>query len=688
MSSENPYQLPGPDLRWDETGAPRSGTYGDIYFSRDDGLAETDWVFLRGNRLAERWRALDRARPGLFVIGETGFGTGLNLLCAWHLWRELAPPGWRLCFVSAEKFPLTRAELERALAAWPQFASSSRELLDVYPARLAGFHRATLSHNTSVSWLFDSADNAFDALLDSAAPELPNGFAVDAWFLDGFAPAKNPDMWSEKLFDRIGRLSRTGTTFATFTAAGFVRRGLNAVGFDARRTPGFGSKREMLCGDFDENGQKNIGTAMPDNAAASRGDADPNTTPRAVDYWALPPPALPRQTVAVIGGGLAGTSVARALAERGWPVLLLERAPELGAGASGNPQGVLYTKLSARAGALNRFALTSYLHALSYYRRRDVFTQPVGDFCGVLQLLDDTESWQALAATFSEQQEWLRFVDAERASELAGCTLTRPALWFTRAGWLAPPRVCALQAQHPLIDIRLGCDVQHLEHEAGQWLLQTSSGELRAGCVVLANADASARLLGGATLPLKAIRGQISFLPRQVLREQPRMVICHDGYLTPQPHGGVAIGATFDLADAETQLRAADHQRNIAALRLALPNVLASSGAADAVGGRVGFRCATPDYLPMVGALSDHALLRERCARLSHNARAPISAPHAALPGLYLNVGHGSRGLTSTPLCAELLAALICGEPRPLPRDLIHALSPDRFAIRNLIRGR
>lgn len=678
MPSDNPYQLDGAKLHWSESGAPLSGTYDDIYFSRENGLAETDWVFLRGNRLAERWRALDPERPGLFVIGETGFGTGLNFLCAWQLWRELAPRNWRLLFISAEKFPLARADLERALAQWPQFAPLCAELLDVYPARIKGFHHATLSHNTQVQWLFDAADSAFDALLDSAAPELGNGFAVDAWFLDGFAPAKNPEMWTAQLFDSIGRLSRPGSSFATFTAAGFVRRGLNAEGFDAQKTPGFGSKREMLSGVF-----QGVDEAANNDVAPVR----PRHQTRAVDYWAKPPRALPKQNVIVIGGGLAGTSTARALAERGWPVTLLERGEKLANAASGNPQGVLYTKLSTQGGALNRFALASYLHALSHYRQRAVFDQDCGDFCGVLQL-EDNGQWRSLAQTFADQAEWVQFVDAAGASALSGCTVSQPALWFPRAGWLSPPRVCAQLARHPLIDIRLNCDVQGLQRDGDSWLLRTSTGALRASCVVLANAHAAAQLRPDAELPLKSIRGQISFIPRQPLREQPRSVICHEGYLTPDCDGGIAIGATFDLRDNETQVRETDHQRNITALKQALPNVLDASAQIPELQGRVGFRCATPDYLPLAGALSDHALLRERCAVLAHNARARIEAPNATLPGLYLNVGHGSRGLTSTPICAELIAAQIAGEPRPLPRDLAQALSPDRFAIRNLIRGR
>ena len=686
-SDTSSYQLQRPDLHWDESGAPLSASYDDIYFSRENGLAETDWVFLSGNRLEERWRALDSSRPGLFVIGETGFGTGLNFLCAWRLWQKTAPPGWRLHFISVEKYPLPRADLKRALDAWPQLESLSRELVDAYPSLVSGFHSTALSGNTRLQLLFGSADASLDALLDSAAPELANGFAVDAWFLDGFAPAKNPEMWTAQLFNGMGRLSRPGTTLATFTAAGFVRRGLIAEGFDARRTPGFGSKREMLCGIFRKTSDEKV--VDPTASTATAADAYKPPAPRPIDYWAQPPRALQPQRVFVIGGGLAGTSTARALAERGWPVTLLESESQLAAGASGNPQGVLYTKLSARSGALNRFALASYLHALNHYRRKTIYDDACGDFCGVLQLEPDNAQWRALATAFADQQEWVQFVDAARASELAQCEITQAALWFPRAGWLAPPRICSRQAQHPLIDIRLQCTVHALERVADGWLLHTSAGAMRGGGVVIATANAAVQLAPRSFLPLKPIRGQITSLPSDWLRAQPRTVICHDGYLTPTPAGGVAIGATFDQNDAENSVRADDHRRNLQALAQTLPQLLRDNDRdAGNLSGRVGFRCTTPDYLPIVGAVSEHALLRERCAALTHNARARIAQPHAELAGLYINVGHGSRGLTSTPLCAELLAAQIAGEPRPLPRDLAQALAPARFAIRNLIRGR
>lgn len=221
-----------------DKGAPRSKEFDDVYFSALDGLAESRYVFLKSNNLPAAWVDQDD-----FVICETGFGTGLNFLAAWSLFRETAAEGKRLHFISFEKFPLKASEITEYLDPWAdQFPDLLDELAQRYPITIPGFHRVEFDDGTLLTLIFDDINDAMPRLEAK----------VDCWFLDGFRPASNPDMWSDTVFENMARLSKRGASFATFTAAGFVKRGLNDVGFEVEKIAGFGRKREMLIGRFNK----------------------------------------------------------------------------------------------------------------------------------------------------------------------------------------------------------------------------------------------------------------------------------------------------------------------------------------------------------------------------------------------------------------------------------------------------
>lgn len=218
-------------------GVLRSDIYNDVYFSADDGLAETRHVFLDANDLLAAWPDVDH-----FTICETGFGTGLNFFAAWDLFEETTPASARLHFISFEKHPLSPDQIREALSIWTEeFGEKIEDFLDVYPLRLPGFHRVQVSDRVTLTLIFDDVNMAMERLSAN----------VDCWFLDGFRPSTNPDMWSETVFEQMARLSRVGACYATFTAAGDVRRGLSAAGFSVNKIPGFGRKREMICGQFE-----------------------------------------------------------------------------------------------------------------------------------------------------------------------------------------------------------------------------------------------------------------------------------------------------------------------------------------------------------------------------------------------------------------------------------------------------
>nr|WP_324259596.1 bifunctional tRNA (5-methylaminomethyl-2-thiouridine)(34)-methyltransferase MnmD/FAD-dependent 5-carboxymethylaminomethyl-2-thiouridine(34) oxidoreductase MnmC [Cellvibrio fontiphilus] len=670
-------------LEWDEQGQPLSSEFGDVYFSRANGLEETRHVFLQHNQLPERWRALSAGDK--FTIAETGFGSGLNFLAAWELWLQTAPATAQLHFVTVEKFPLNKNDLQRALALWPSLEGLAAQLIATYPVFVGtGIHRLRfMQGRINLTLIINDAAIGFKQLLASTHPLFADrGAKIDAWFLDGFAPSKNPQMWSDELFIAIAQLSKPGTTAATFSAAGIVKQGLKLAGFTIQKVPGFGRKREMV------KAEQTMAFVTPVSELALMRSYSPFPVP-----WSICEHQTPAsKTAVIIGGGLAGCTSARALAERGWQVTLIERHSQLAQEASGNPQGVLYAKLSHKQEAQAEFNLSALQFALGFYQTR---WPTIGARCGVLQLAhceSEQQLHEHLHERFVQASPLVEFVSAEQASEIARVPLHHAGLYFPHAGWINPRRLCEQLVDHPAIQVINHTQVMQLERKQEQWQVCTTQGEpvARAAVAVIANARDAKTFEQTQELPLKSIRGQITYLPVTAKSQALATVICSEGYIAPAEEAAHCTGATFNLQDEAQHLRAADHQTNVDNLHTPLASIYGDwqQLAVDQLPGRVAFRCSLPDYLPLVGPVADDKAMQERFAALRKNARAPVHLPGCYHQNLFINVGHGSRGLAYTPLCAELLAAQINHEIPPMPRDLANSLNPARFLIRKLIKNK
>jgi tRNA 5-methylaminomethyl-2-thiouridine biosynthesis bifunctional protein len=650
-------------IDWDEQGNPHSRAFSDVYFSTQSGLEETRHVFLVQNDLRHRFSELPAG--GRLIIGETGFGTGLNFLCAWQLFEECAHPQARLHFVSVEKFPLSRTDLQRALSLWPELSNFADQLLAQYVAVHEGFQRL----------VFDDGRITLTLLIGDALQMLPQlDGQIDAWFLDGFAPAKNPEMWTPPLFAELARLSTANTTIGTFTSTGWVRRALNAAGFKMKRVPGIGHKWEVLRGTF---------IAWPEAVA-------PAPAPRP---WFARPPSLPGERKAlVIGAGLAGCATARSLAARGWQVSLLERHAQPAQEASGNPQGVLYLKLSAHGTALSQLILSGFGHTRRLLERLQRGVD--WDGCGVLQLaFDDKEAQRQKQLADAFAQELLHLMDKSAAQARSGITLDSGGLFYPEGGWVHPPALCHAQIAHP--DIRLIAHHQAIElrRVEGQWQAWGQEQMIdSASVVVLAGAADICQFPQSAELPLKRIRGQITRLPQTQASAALRTVVCAEGYVAPARLGEHTLGASFDFNSIDLTPRLADHLGNLQLLQEISEDLADRLDATDLppeqLQGRAAFRCTSPDYLPIVGPLADREAFAQAYAALGKDARQIPDVACPWLDGLYVNSGHGSRGLITAPLSAELLAAWLDNEPLPLPRSVAEACHPNRFALRALIRGK
>ncbi len=592
-------------------GAAFNETFGDTYWSLDGGLDEARHVFLSGNHLPARWQARES-----FTILETGFGSGLNFLCAWRSFRETARPDARLHYLSVDKHPFRREDLERLYPHWPELAPLGADLLERYPPLVAGFHRLHL----------DGGRVSLTLLWGEATEMLAQVEArVDAFFLDGFAPARNPQMWSDALFTQLARLAAPGATFATYTAAGKVSRCMTAAGFSVGKQPGFGRKRDMLAGRF----------AGAEAAESVR------------DRRAL-----------VIGGGIAGTLVAERLAARGWAINLIERRDGLARETSGNPAGVLQPVPSADGNRLSRLTVAGFHFALRQLQEFSSDPKLIWQQCGVLRLARDekqVERQRRIAESGLLPPEVLRWVDVDEASTLAGWRVPAPGWWFPQGGWVHPPSLCdaALRAAGTAVRLHTQREVADLVRGTHGWRAIDATGQTiaEAPVAILANGHLARRFKVSAALPLRPVRGQITCIPAEPGREV-KVVVSREGYVTPATSFGVhVVGATYEEGSTDDVAREEDHLANLERLKLLLPDFAATVDASR-VAGRAGIRTVGPDRLPLVGALPD------------------------GCDGVYALLGLGSRGLVYAPLAAELLASTIEGEPLPLERDLAAGLAP------------
>lgn len=582
------------EIDWTETGAPVSQTFGDVYFSREDGLAETRAVFLAGCGLPEAWTGRT-----YFTVGELGFGTGLNILALLDLWIRSRPEGGRLHIWSVEAHPIRKDQAAAAHAAWPELACISAVVRDRWPRLTPGLHRIDLPE--------------FDATLDLAlgdAEILLGQWAgqADAWFLDGFAPSANPAMWSDAILRRVAECSASGARLATFTVAGHVRRGLAAHGFKVAKKPGHGRKRERVEATFE----------------------------------GLPKPASASPRVAVIGGGIAGAALVRALRRVGAEPTLIE-ADAPGAGASGSPAALVTPWVDAGLSPAAVLAAQAFLRAVQLYRAET--PEAVIDD-GVIRIGRDQADRERLLRIAGQPVWPAGSILALEAADVAGMTgeaEARPGVWISEAlvmepasvlrSWLA--EVPVISGRVTAVDLADGAEVT------------LSDGARHAFDHVVIAAGWGSQALG--VEDLSPVKGQLVWGDGV---HPGRAVIWGAGYAIPTREG-VLVGATHDRGRTDAETFEADTTAQIGKLAGARP-ALASRLSAAALKARAAVRATTADHRPICGALG---------------------------PGLWTLTGLGGRGFSWAPLLAEHLAALISATPSPLSLDHHTLIDPGRAAL-------
>ncbi len=521
-----------------QEGVPYSEGFGDVYHSTGGGPAQALHVFLHGNGLPQRWAGRER-----FVILETGFGAGINFLTTWRTWRRDRARCGRLHFVSIEKHPFRLPDL-REIHANYDLGDEAAELHARWPMLVPGAHRLEFDGGQVVLTLF-FADIKVTRELRLAA---------DAFYLDGFAPAKNPDMWSYAVMRNLSRLAAAGATAATWSVAAEVRKALQETGFSVERRPGFGHKRDMLVARYQKQGQTTF---------------------------------VPSRTAAVVGAGLAGAAVCERLCARGWEVTLHERHAAPAQEASGNHAGTFHPIVTPDDSLFARLTRAAFLYSISRWKELAGLRW---DPCGVLQLARDGKeeaSQRKALALLALPPEYAQYATREEASAHAGVPLPASGVWFPEGGWIQPRSLVEAQlaACGPRLERRFSSELQTLPEDT---------------TVVLCNSGEAPRLHPVPHLRLRRVRGQLTYVPEEAL-EPPHVVVLRGGMVLPPVDGVCVIGATYDIDDADASVREEGHEGNLLRLQAIIGTPLKNK----AFDGRVAFRAVAPDRVPVVGKLGE-----------------------------------------------------------------------------------
>ncbi|WP_439236209.1 bifunctional tRNA (5-methylaminomethyl-2-thiouridine)(34)-methyltransferase MnmD/FAD-dependent 5-carboxymethylaminomethyl-2-thiouridine(34) oxidoreductase MnmC [Lonepinella koalarum] len=664
-------QVESAEIHFNQDNTPVSEQFDDIYFCNQDGLAESRYVFQQGNQLWQRWLESEQHH---FVIAETGFGTGLNFLITTDLFRQFRQqhpqaPLKRLFFISFEKYPIPLEQLKQAQQIYPEFANIAQQLQAQWQQPIvAGCYRFHFEETTLDLWFGD---------INEQLPQLGDYMqsSIDAWFLDGFAPSKNPEMWNEQLYTQMYRYSKPNGTLATFTAASAVRKGLEKAGFAVQKRKGFGKKRECLTG------QK----------------LTKNTPQFAFPWYHFNPAQFERQAeIVIIGGGIASLFTALALLQRGAKVTLYCEDEQPALNASGNKQGAFYPQLSDDDLRNIRF----YIHAFAYGQQQlRHLSQQIDfehQFCGVALCGYDQKSAVKLAKI--SQQQWheslYQSLNQQQLSDIVGLPLPFGGGFIPQGAWLNPRQFVQngfAYLKKLGLTLKTSQKITALQRQKDSWMLTNQQNEqFQHQIVVLANGHKISDFTQTQPLPTYPVRGQVSQIPTSKNLLKLNTVLCYDGYLTPvdQAKTNHCIGASHVRDNATRHFSLEEQQQNQQKIQQNITAPWTKDVDTSDNLARVGVRCAMRDRMPLIGNVPN---FEQQCIDYKNiynlrRRKQPI-VPAANHLNLYFIGALGSRGLTSAPLLGELLGSLIYGEPLPLSEDILHNLVGNRSWMRRLLKG-
>jgi tRNA 5-methylaminomethyl-2-thiouridine biosynthesis bifunctional protein len=611
-------------LQFNAQGLPVSEAYGDIYRPAAGPFDQARKVFLQGNGLPERW-----AGRRLFTVCETGFGLGHNFLALWQAWRNDPSRCRHLHFVSFEAHPFRAEDMlsyygnhlhepERSLGL---------KLARSWPVPVPGVHRMQFDDGAVCLTVFFGPVSSMLRQLEAR---------VDAFFLDGFAPRVNPDMWSRQVFSQLVRVASDQATAATWCSAGAVRRALQDEGFLVRKVAGFGGKSQITMATLRAGLGRAAAVTPPDQAI-------------------------------VVGAGIAGAATAHALAERGCRVRVFDPALAIGPGAShtGHIAAAVSPMFNRVDDPRARLSRAAVLRAWRHWQALDVDARPLvcGTFYPALSP-DDALARQAVLQVQQLASDWVRWLSPQEAASMTAADWPYGGIWFPFGQRVSPPALITALLRHPNIQCAAqsvaGLSLCSDEHwrvlDAGGGVLDT------APVVVLCNAAAAPGLLKASNVPvhyprfqeLSSVAGEVYSVPEACLPDLQAIVAGH-GYALPAVDGRLVLGSTYRRNVPATGLSAEGREQVLKKMQVlfgALPHdgLRSTNPGLGPVSGWAGWRASVSDRFPVVG---------------------PLSAA-----GLWVNACHASRGFSWSALAADVLVAFLYGEPLPLERDLYSKMLP------------
>lgn len=578
-----------------------STTFDEPYFSKSGGLAEKRHVFVEGNQLDERFRCSKKV-----TILEFGFGLGLNLLSSMEA-HTSSGTECVLDYVAFEKHPLNKDQLRECLQFTIGVNENATHLIRSLPPLVSGFHRIVLTPKVVLTLIYGDA-TSYIKELDAS---------VDAFYLDGFSPKKNEDLWNPGLFASFRRLAAKGASFSTYSSAGLVRRGMSYAGFDVEVKKGFGRKKEMLVGVFRDETQ-----------------AQPKVF----------------NNVTIIGGGIAGCSLALRASELGLRTRLIDGGPGVMGQGSSNPFPLVRPTVSLDFGPRGQFSWYAYFYAMRFYRKLSQYQSIGWQEISAIQLAKrkgELAKMRDALGALDLSEDCLSFIDDSALASRSLGTQMLNGVFISQVGRLNRCQTGVTQAiKNSSIELLTKTRVSDIKSLS---FLEDYQTTIESAPVVLANPQTAQQLIPQVKLRLQAIRGQSTRV--ESINRPLNHALCGDGYLAAMDDESVWSSGTFDLDDESTEVRSRDNLLNLDRINQ-LYDSIESVKQMEVVESWVGVRYATLDRMPHVGFVGNNE---------------------------YALTGFGSKGFTWGPLASEMLVSELLGLSCPVERSLRKRMSPLRF---------